>query len=369
MKLLKFKDFSAVLEDMASSLDKLNNAVQTAKDADQKIQNTIVNKLDDTAEFVEKVSHITSIHEVFVNQKGFSEGDFESIKSILQKDSEESLTALDNYLRNPKDIRYFEGFRDKLNLPSKLSSETGVSEKTLLQIFGMEGNMKAGKGVGRGELFLGLMIKDAKNSAKGDVNVNGVMYEVKAKDARLNTTNGFGQGRTSIISFLKALGSISPKLSGYTKTNPIDWSFTYTKKKSMLFDLFKDSAKFGILDEVISATISNIFITDNGIWPKATLKDQVGKLVTSAFNNHVNKRSGDIDMDSLNYALLHANAIYYQSLEKFHAFFLISPSNGDFVVFNPQTQDEKWLKANVTYTAPSFGDAPTGMCYKIALRK
>jgi hypothetical protein len=367
MRILKFKEFTSLLEDLSASLDKLNTVVNTAKNADAKIQDNVVKKLEDTTEYVEKVSHIANIHEVFVNQKGFSEPDFEKLKVIIQKDTEESLIALDGYLKNPKDITYFESFNDKVNLPSKLSSETGISEKTLSQLFSIEGNMKAGKGVGRGEVFLGLMIKDAKNSAKGDVNVNGIMYEVKGADARLNTTNGFGQGRTSILSFLKALESISPELSNYTKSKPDDWNFSFKRKKSLLFDLFKDAVKLGVLDEVISAIVSNIFVTEYGIWQKAKVNDQVGNLVTSAFNNHVNKRTGDIDMDSLNYALLYANTVYYQSLEKFHAFFLINPSDGSFAIFNPQTQNENWLKANTKYQQPSFGDAPTSMCYKIAI--
>ena len=369
--MLKFKEFSALLEDLSGSVDRLNKEIAKLDQnaLDDKVKNRIASKLDDTSEYVDKISYITKLHEIFVESKGFSEDDFEYLKNIIQKDSEESLTKLSEYLTNPKDITYFEAFKERVNIPKMLSKEIGVSESTLHSIFGMEGKMKGGKGVGRGELFLGLMIKDAKNSAKGDVNINGTMYEVKAKDARLNTTNGFGQGRTSVISFLRSLDEISPKLKIYTKSKPNDWNFTYSKKKSMLNDLYHDAAKIGKLDEVISATISNIFVTENGIWPNASLNDQVGKLVIAAFNNHVDKRTGSIDMDSLNYALLHANAIYYQSLEKFRAFFLIDPRSGNFAVFNPQIQDEKWLKANVSYSVPSFGDAPTGMCYKIALSK
>jgi hypothetical protein len=193
------------------------------------------------------------------------------------------------------------------------------------------------------------------------------MYEVKAKDARLNTTNGFGQGRLSVMSFLKELEKISPELKKYQKSTPNDWNFLFKNKKSMIFELYKESAKLNILDEVILTTIKNIFITENGIWPEADINSNVGKLIVSAFNNHVNKRTGDIDMDSLNYALLHANATYYQELEKFKAFFFINPNTGDFAVFNPLVQDEKWLKNNIKYTAPTFGDTPTGMCYKIVL--
>lgn len=366
-KLLKFKDFSSLLEDITSSLNKLETAINLVnqKDVDSRITTSIVNKLEDTAQFVEKVSHITNIHEIFVNQKGFSEGDFENLKNILQKDSEDSLIALSDYLKNPKDITFFEGFKDATNLPKTISNLTKISESTLLRIFGMEGNMKGGKGVGRGELFLGLMIKDAKNSGKGDVNVNNIMYEVKAKNARLTTTNGFNLGGPAIISFLESLPSISTELKKYENLDPSELNFTFKKKPSKLFDIVSDSVKLGVLDEVISSLIQNVFVGKKSIWPKAS--PLIKTSIERAFKQHINRR-GDLDMDSLNYSLLHTNALYYQELEKFHAFFLINPSTGDFAVFNPNSQGENWLKANVSYVIPSWEDNPTSMCYKIKLK-
>ncbi len=368
-RILKFKEFSVLLEDLTGSLDKLNKTVSTinSTDIDDKVQNNIITKLEDTSEYIEKVSHLTGIHEVFVNQKGFSEGDFETLKKILQKDSEESLVALANYLKTPKDITYFESFTDKVNLPSIIATETGISESTLLQIFGMEGQMKAGKGVGRGELFLGLMIKDAMNSGKGDVNVNKVLYEVKAKSARLTTTNNFGGGEVAVLGFLESLEGINKKLSAkYGKSEVNDFNFVFKRKKSLLFDLFEDAAKLKVLDSVVSNFIENVFLGPKSIWPRSK-NTNVPELVQSAFDKNVNMRNGSIDMNGLNYGLLYANAVYYQRLEQFHAFFFVNPDNGEFAIYNPQTQDENWLMSNVAYSAPNWGDAPTSMCYKVKL--
>jgi len=368
-KILKFKEFSILLEDLTGSLDKLNQTVSTinAEDLDDKIQNNIINKLEDASEYIEKVSHLTSIHEVFVNQKGFSEGDFETLKKILQKDSEESLISLANYLKNPKDILYFESFTDKVNLPSIIATETGITESTLLQIFGMEGQMKAGKGVGRGELFLGLMIKDASNSGKGDVNVNNVLYEVKAKSARLTTTNNFGVGEVAVLGFLESLEVINKKLSSkYSKMEVNEFNFVFKRRKSLLFDLFEDASKLKVLDQVISSFIENVFVGPKSIWPRSK-KGSAPQLIQSAFDKNVNMRNGSIDMNGLNFGLLYANAVYYQELEKFHSFFFVNPDTGEFAIYNPQTQDENWLMANVSYSAPTWGDVPTSMCYKVKL--
>ena len=368
--MLKFKEFcEAMFEngDIPQSLTRIQSAITKIQNVDSKTQDKIVNKLEDTAEYVEKFEHISEIHRFFVEEKGFSEHDFDALKNIIQKDSEESLINLIKYLNAPYDEAYFVGMNNPVNLPSKMSKDTGISSTTLGAIFSMEGAMKSGKGVGRGELFLGLMAKGAKNSAKGDVDINGTKYEVKAKDARLNTQNGFGLGTPAMISFFDGLKSIDANLAQTygEKSKANIQSYNFTRKGSRFYDLFSDAAKLKKLDSIFELLSTTLYCGPSGIWPNGDAS--IKKAIIDNFKSNV-KANGSADDASLNYGLMYINILYYQTQEYFKGIFLIDPKSGNFAFFNPQEKNgAKWLQKNTKYTVPSWQDNPTSMCYKISI--
>ena len=368
-RLLKFKEFCELYEnsDIVASISRLQNALSGVNAVDDKAKEHIRTKIDDTSEYVEKFEQISDVKRVFVETKNFSEADFERIKTVIQKDSEESLNALTKYLQTPYDQSYFIGTNVPTNLPAKMSKDTGISESTLKLLFAMDGNMKSGKGVGRGELFLGLMINGAANSAEGDVNIGGKKYEVKAKDARLNTQNGFGGGEAAMISFIESLSTISPDLQ--QKYGSIDkksiQSFNLGKSSSF-YDLFIDVAKLKKLDELFELIANTVFCGKFGIWKNGDAK--IKKAVVDNLKAHVS-RNGQCDYKALNYGFMYVNILYYQSIEWFEGIFLIDPKGGSFAFFNPQDpkMGATWLSKNTKYQQPSWQDAPTSNCWKISI--
>lgn len=369
MKVLKFKEFSEWLNeaDLASSVTRLQNALTVVNNVDDTSKQHIKAKIDDTSEYVEKFEEIADVRRVFVENKGFSESDFERIKNVIQKESNESLEALVNYLKAPYDISYFTSVDKVKNLPKTMSKDTMISEKILMEIFRMEGNMKSGKGVGRGELFLGLFANGASNSAQGDVNVGGKKYEVKAKSARLNTQNGFGSGESGMITFLSNLKNVSPTLSQKYDPKMKVQLFNLMKKGSAFYDLFIDAAKEKVLDQVFDLMADTLFCGPLGIWKNGDAK--IRKMIIDNLKSHVSK-NGSCDSDSLNYGFMNINIHYYRQIEWFEGIFLIDPTNGNFAYFNPDDpkMGEKWLSNNTKYTQPSWQDAPTSNCWKISLK-
>ena len=366
--MLKFKEFTEWLNeaDLGSSVTRLQNALTIVNNVDDTSKLHIKTKIDDTTEYIERFEEISDIRKVFVETKGFSDADFEKIKNIIQKDSTESLTALVDYLKSPYDISYFTSVDKTTDLPKKMSKDTKISENILKAIFSMEGNMKSGKGVGKGELFLGLFVNSAANSAQGDVNVGGKKYEVKAKSARLNTQNGFGQGESAMITFLNSISSISPTLSDkYSKLKV--QTYNLNQRGSSFYDLFIDAAKEKCLDQIFDLMANNLFCGPIGIWKNGDAKLKLEIIKTLRKNV---KPNGSCDSDGLNYGLMNINIQYYRAIEWFEGIFLIDPTNGNFAFFNPDDKKmgEKWLSINTKYTQPSWQDAPTSNCWKISLK-
>jgi hypothetical protein len=348
MKILKFKDFCeyVIESNITNSLSRIQGAVTKVQNLDTKTEVKIVSKLDDTAEYVEKFEHISQIHKHFVEEKGFSESDFESLKNVIQKDTDESLVNLTKYLNAPYEESYFTGISSPINLPAKMSKDTGISASTLSAIYMMEGSMKSGKGVGRGELFLGLMIKGAKNASKGDVDINGNSYEVKAKEARLNTQNGFGIGTPAMISFFDGLKTVDSNLHqkyGDVSKSNIQ-SYNFTKKGSRFYELFADAAKIGKLNEVFELMSNSLYCGPSGIWPKGD--PSIKKAIVDNLKTNI-RSNGSGDDAALNYGFMYINILYYQSQEHFNGIFLIDPKSGNFAYFNPQEKNgERWLQKN-----------------------
>lgn len=353
-------------EDIDSALDRLKTAVAIIEIPDKKAEVKIVNQITDTAEYIENFKPISDIHKVFVEEKGFSEKDFTRIVNILKKDSEDSLMNLSKYLENPYNINYFTNFNSPTDLAGSMSKDINVSKSTLEYILTMDGSMKGGKGVGRGELFLGLMIKGATNASVGDVNVNGAPYEVKGNQARLNTQNGFGNGNAAIISFMAKLEKIDITLAKkYEIKNKKDVaSFNFLRTENRLFDILQDSGENQM--KVIDAATDGIFCGSSGIWPNSD--NSIRKKVKDALTDFAKNKNYSNARDIFNYTMMYNNILYYQSQEYFNGLFLIQPKDGSFVYFDVSKDDVKWLMKNTKYTHPSFQDNPTSNCWKITVK-
>jgi len=371
--------FAAALlnEDFQKALDRItskSSEIDAMDDAKKKI---ISDKLTDTADYIDNFGPISEIKTYFVETKGFSDGDWGNIEKLLQKESEESLKSFIDYIKNPVDVDYFTEMTSPTDVPSQMEKDFGLPKKVVGEIFSMAGKQKSGKGVGRGELFLGFMVNGATNASVGDVNVNGKPYEVKAKDARLNTQNGFGTGQQAILHFFKEFGKrqinifVWSKFSMDRANKKTIQGFNFLKGgRSTFYEMFKACVKEGVdLNEVFELLADTMFCSSSGIWINANSSIRNG--VVDAFKKYVNADGSPKDDTMLNYALMWQNILYYQSQEYFNGIFLIEP-NAKKLAYLPVSSSNNmtsWLSKNVKYTQPSWQDKPTSDAWKISLNK
>lgn len=357
-------------EDAVNRLSKLTDQVNAMDDSQVEI---VIDEVEDTADYIERFGPISEIKKYFVDVKGFSSKDFNRIKEILKKEDPISIEAIRNYIKKPKSIKYFTKITKSDNIVSTIAGETGMGISFVKELFSMDGSMKSGKGVGRGELFLGFMIDGATNASVGDVNADGNPYEVKGISARLNTQNGFGNGIAAISNFFTELSKYSKELSDKfrPKSKKDVQLFNYKKGgTSKFYDMFQEAHKMGLdLKKIYEIQASSLYCSQSGIWPNGGA--DIKKMVVDNLQNNTNKDGSPKDDESLNYEFVVINIKYYQSQEFFNGIFLIEPNKGTFAYYDPTMTTKnavKWLKKYTKYTQPSWQDNPTSNCWKLTLR-
>ena len=371
---------SAVMlnEDFQSALNRIIGKADQIEAMDAQQKKLIGDRLQATADYIDNFGPISSIKEYFTVVKGFSDEDWSKIQKRLERENEQFLNAFINYIKNPVKVDYFKKMNIATDVPKAMSKDFGLPYSTLAEIFKMEGAMKSGKGVGRGELFLGFMIDGATNASVGDINVNGDPYEVKAKSARLNTQNGFGTGNQAMIYFFKEFTKFSAfHWSNFNLNKPtkeLIQSFNFTevkgrKKGSKFYELFQECVKDGLdLNELFELIADTLFCSRAGIWTNANYNIRNG--VVKAFKDNVNPDGTPKDNAMLNYALMWQNILYYQSQEYFNGLFLINPSTNKLAYLPVDSSKDmtQWLSQNVKYSQPNWQDKPTSDSWKITLK-
>lgn len=355
-------------------LQSISKQGENLKHIDDNKKTIIKTKLYSINNWLENFDNISNIFEYFVDEKGFSKSDFDEIDIILRSLHSHEIQKINLYIKNPLDITHFTSITEPVNIADYMLSLTGMNHKFIKHLFVKEGKTKSGKGVGRGELFLGFMINDAKNAIKGDINVNGDEYEVKAREARLLSQNGFNMGKTAIISFLKYIETEHSdifKAVGFSKINSKETIQSFTLNQNTTNNSFQlffvEWIKSGKnISEAIELVINHIFTGSFGIWP--TANDQVKKILSDSFINNINKLGIIIDINDLLYSILYANIIYYQMLDGFKGMFLINNKTYRISYFDPQIQDKNWLKKYTTVRRNDWWDNPTSNCFKITLK-
>jgi len=366
-------------EDFQSALNRIMSRQDDIKSLTPAQQELIHDRLARTADYIENFSAISGIRKYFVDLKGYSEADWNLIQNKLERESQESLESFIKYFENPPGVDYITKFTNPVNIVNIMAKDFKLPEKTLSDIFGMAGNMKSGKGVGKGELFLGLMLDKATNAFIGDVNIDGDPYEVKAVDARLNTQNGFGTGSQAILHFFKEFKKkySETQWKKFNMDQPNkdfirSFNFTEVKGKktgSKFYELFQSCASDGLdLNTLFELIASTMFCSREGIWTNASpsIKDGVVK----AFKDNVNRDGTPKNNEMLNYALMWQNILYYQSQEYFKGIFLIHDKKNTlaYLPVSPNKDMTTWLSQNVKYKNPSWQDKPTSDSWKIELK-
>lgn len=365
------EDFQSALDRIIAKRDEIE-----AMDRDQK--DLIGDRLQATADYIDNFGPISKIKEYFTVVKGYSDDDWSRIQKQLEREGEQALGAFIDYIKKPVTVDYFTKMTTATDVPKAMAKDFNLPYSTIADIFKMDGAMKSGKGVGRGELFLGFMIDGATNASVGDVNINGDPYEVKAKSARLNTQNGFGTGNQAMINFFKEFAKYSAfhwgnfKLNKPTKELVQSFNFTEVKGRkqgSKFYELFQACVEDGLdLNKLFELIADTLFCSRAGIWMNANSSIRNG--VVKAFKDNVNPDGTPKDNIMLNYALMWQNILYYQSQEYFNGIFLINPSTNKlaYLPVDPSKDMTLWLSQNVKYSQPSWQDKPTSDSWKITLK-
>ena len=364
-------------EDFQAALDRITKKKKQISSMKPEQKEIIAGKLEDTADYIDNFGPISVLKDYFVETKGFSEGDWSKIEKIVQKLDATKIEAFVKYVNAPVKADYFTGMNKTTDVLKQMEKDFGLDKTITGQIFKMAGEMKSGKGVGRGELFLGFMIDGATNASTGDVNVNGQPYEVKGLDARLNTQNGFGLGSPAMNSFFNGLEA-SKDLNQYvtefgTKNKDNIQSYNFYKggnkitkgNGSRFYDLFaKVDKKFH--DELISIIANTLFCGPSGIWKNGS--QFIGDVESALSTLKSGKYNSKTDA-MMNYKLMWINIKYYQSQEPFNGIFVVHPNKGTLAYLPVGSTDMSgWLSKNVKYTQPSWQDNPTSNCWKITLK-
>lgn len=363
----------AMNEDFGKAVKRLVDLEDQVKSMDPSHTEVITKEVNTAADYIERFGPISEIKSYFVDTKGFSEADFKRIEQILKKEDPISIEAIRNYIKAPKSVEYFTSIKKTENIISRTAKDTGMSVNFVKELFSMDGSMKSGKGVGRGELFLGFMIDGATNASVGDVNANGKPYEVKAKSARLNTQNGFGNGIAAVTKFFDEFAKMDKNLANkYRPSKKEDFAaFNYkTGGSSRFYDLLQDAYKSKLdLKKIYELQANTLYCSSSGIWSNGDAR--IKKMIVDNLSNNINKDGSPKDDATLNYEFMFINILYYQSQEFFNGIFLIEPNKGLFAYFDPSMNKNtavKWLSKYTKYTQPSWQDNPTSNCWKITLR-
>lgn len=375
-----YGDIRAKFEMAMNENSDFGKAIKRLVDLEDQVQSmdpahaqTIASEINTAADYIERFGPISEIKSYFVDTKGFSDKDFKRIESILKKESSVDIAAIRNYIKSPKSVEYFTNINSTKEIVSKISTDTAMSKKFIKELFSMDGSMKSGKGVGRGELFLGFMIDGATNASVGDVNANGKPFEVKGISARLNTQNGFGNGRAAISKFFEVFSKLDKDLAKkYQPETKDDFaSFNYKKGgSSRFYDLLQDAYKAGLdLKKIYKIQSETMYCSASGIWSNGDAK--IKKMIIDNLSNNINKDGSPKNDEALNYEFMYINILYYQTQEFFNGIFLIEPNKGLFAYFDPSMSKNaavKWLTKYTKYTQPSWQDNPTSNCWKITIR-
>lgn len=366
----------AMNEDFSKAVKRLVDLEDDVKTMNPSHAEIVTQEVSNAADYIERFGPISEIKSYFIETKGFSEGDFKKLEALLRKETADGVLAIREYIKSPYSIEYFTDIKTPDNIVTKFSKDTGMSQEFIKELFAMAGDQKGGKGVGRGELFLGFMIDGATNASVGDVNVNGQPFEVKSNEARLNTQNGFGNGIAAVTKFFdefEKLSKIHEDIAlRFRPTKKDDFrAFNYHKDGgSRFYDLLEMAHRSKLdLKEIYELQANTLYCSTSGIWTNGD--NRIKKMVVNNLMKNINKDGSLKDEAALNYEFMYINILYYQSQEFFNGIFLIEKNKSTIAYFDPKmgiNKAVKWLAKYTKYTQPSWQDNPTSNCWKITLR-
>ena len=330
MKMLKFKEFLALLEDTLP--------VSIGNEEIGDIESTDAPKIKS---LVAKLSPGSNILKSKIMLIGYSEKEAINMIHIMEEETEEDLHIFANYLTSTKKIT-IDQLTTKGDMYKLFNYElTGLSPKTLFTLFKYNIQTKS-KGTGDGEVALSLLLNGGtKPLISGDLLVNSLTYEVKGIKAKLAGQRGevvknpTGLRNAFIDGFSKLAKNINLDLSTLkTKKYKYDdehfWNFREGGWGSELIAelLFKDTPakdKRYLVDSIKNVYVDALY----QIFPKSKIELQKG------IGNFIDNKGSIIDKIKFLQWVGKVNANVYWSTHKPNGmvFMNIDSKNSAIMVF------------------------------------
>jgi hypothetical protein len=210
--------------------------------------------------------------------------------------------------------------------------------------------------MGKGEVWLSLVLNQGAKAGVGDVSVNGNLTEVKGVNARIVGQSGYGDAKKMALRFKKALEDICVAL-GITYDikdgNGLAWNITL-KEQRLLGENLTEMAKLkeGGFSKKDLLVISKHII--------ASYQELYTGLNTNKYQKiliPVISKDGTIDPRAYNKVLLKLSYEYYHQVEQFVYFAMTNNKTGKFLIIKPDDFNKLVDSGRVKFTPPSWGSS------------
>lgn len=229
----------------------------------------------------------------------------------------------------------------------------GLNEKASAELFSYQWHTQPI--MGKGEVWLSLVLKGGSKAGVGDVNVYDKVIEVKGRGARLVGQRGFGDAKkmsyhlkTAIIQIAAILGIHNYEvLDG----NGLEWSITKTSARLLgdnLQQISKLSGGFSDIDTKIIA--EKILEAYTNLYVMLDHTEYVDSF-KSAFNE-----DGSVDVNKYNNEILKISFAYYLQIEKFDYFAMTNELTHNVLVIEPSMFNHFVDNGTILYSPQSWGE-------------
>lgn len=243
-----------------------------------------------------------------------------------------------------------------------LLSETKINSEFIKWL--IQYNWASSPAMGKGEIALSLLLKDAsKSTSGGDIIVNNQIVEVKGAGGRLKGQSGYGSGIYGSKEFENGFNNLLKKLSkditlknvipkaGGTEYNFNNKNWISNEIAPELISISNGKIKSSDIIKIYENAIKALFIDMNVNWVSSHIKND-GK---------INDKKIFIERFCIE------SIKYYMNHDGFNIIILLHPSSGKIGVI---TDPENAFDIIKIKTTPSFSSAagPQGMAFAIDLK-
>tara|TARA_R110001592_G_scaffold302507_1_gene574448 strand:- start:269 stop:1396 length:1128 start_codon:yes stop_codon:yes gene_type:complete len=141
-----------------------------------------------------------------LQETGLTEGQIKELIGVVYNHDEphKFFTALSNQMTIEEFLNAPGG--DILNL---VASKYNLDKELVIDLLRFEPATKPS--TGKGEVFMMVFIQNAKKGSVGDIDVNGVEFEIKGTNARIRGQRGFGAQTTAARTFMRGVEGLIKK--------------------------------------------------------------------------------------------------------------------------------------------------------------